>query len=220
MKVHSTLFPVHTLGPGKRAVIWTQGCSIGCPGCMSSDTWDRRRGSETGVDELVAAAVGQVGDGLQGVTVSGGEPFEQPDELARLLQALRTRLPAEADLLVFSGYTIKQLRSEFTDVLRLADAVVAGPYVASRPSRLAWRSSTNQILEPQSSLGDTLYGPHAHAELESPTLQVKATATSITLIGVPPAGLLAASDSAPRQLIQHGMPKCSPGLEQGVDRPT
>ena len=93
-------FPVTALGPGRRIGIWFQGCSIRCPGCISMDTWAQGRGSTT-VDK-VADAISQWSTTADGITISGGEPFDQPDALFELLARIRSQ--TEADILVFTGY--------------------------------------------------------------------------------------------------------------------
>jgi anaerobic ribonucleoside-triphosphate reductase activating protein len=68
-------FPVTTLGPGRRVGVWLQGCSIRCQGCISVDTWIKDRGITT-VDEVVTALQLWLSR-ADGITVSGGEPFDQ-----------------------------------------------------------------------------------------------------------------------------------------------
>jgi anaerobic ribonucleoside-triphosphate reductase activating protein len=70
-------FPVTTLGPGRRIGIWLQGCSIRCPGCISADTWAAAQGQTT-TEAVVDAIILWLPD-AEGITVSGGEPFDQPE---------------------------------------------------------------------------------------------------------------------------------------------
>src|SRR4051812_39296619 len=114
-------FPVRTLGPGLRVGIWFQGCSIRCPGCVSMDTWDSRRGGTT--VEAVLDAVTPWLPAADGITVSGGEPFDQPEALRVLLSALRERHCG--DCLVYSGYPIEELKLD--SFVGLIDALIADP---------------------------------------------------------------------------------------------
>ena len=126
-------YPVSTLGWGVRAGIWTQGCSIGCAGCVSVDTWAPSEQLVSAKD-VVSALRDLVGsERLDGVTVSGGEPFDQPEGLLGLVRELRDWLGPERDILLFTGYPLARIESRHTDVLASADAVVAGPYVEHRP---------------------------------------------------------------------------------------
>src|SRR5919197_588417 len=81
-------YPVTTLGPGTRAGLWTQGCTIGCVGCLSRDTWhpDPRTAVPVGT---VLGWLASLPGPVDGVTISGGEPFQQPDALAALLHGIR-----------------------------------------------------------------------------------------------------------------------------------
>ena len=133
--------PVTTLGYGRRVVIWTQGCSIHCPGCVSRDTWDAEPRHRIALDELLAGCAGWLAE-ADGVTISGGEPFDQPDALRELLKLLRVR--QAGDLLVFSGYPHERLFAEHADILTLADVLISEPFVAQAGQTLALRGSDNQ----------------------------------------------------------------------------
>ncbi|MEX0827366.1 MAG: 4Fe-4S cluster-binding domain-containing protein, partial [Haliea sp.] len=80
-------FPVTALGPGRRIGIWFQGCSIRCSGCISLDTWDDKKGL-TSVENFMAEVYEWVAK-ADGVTISGGEPFDQVHALERLLVEFR-----------------------------------------------------------------------------------------------------------------------------------
>jgi anaerobic ribonucleoside-triphosphate reductase activating protein len=135
-------FPVTTLGPGRRVGVWFQGCSIRCPGCVSLDTWVPGRGATT-VDEVFATIRSWLIE-ADGVTVSGGEPFDQPMALLALLR--RIRRATDADVLVFSGYSIERLTPALDRMTGLIDALVTDPYDARAPQTLVLRGSDNQRL--------------------------------------------------------------------------
>lgn len=137
-KVH---FPVTTLGHGRRLGLWTQGCSIHCPGCVSRDTWDAEPRHGIALHELLAGCADWLAQ-ADGVTISGGEPFDQPDALRELLPALRAR--CAGDLLVFSGYSNEKLFAQHADILALADVLISEPFVAHAGQTLALRGSDNQ----------------------------------------------------------------------------
>jgi anaerobic ribonucleoside-triphosphate reductase activating protein len=135
-------FPVTTLGPGRRIGIWFQGCSIRCPGCISMDTWTQGRGTTT-IEEVVDAITPWIG-AADGVTVSGGEPFDQPDALFELLARIRSK--TEADILVFTGYPWTTISGMFVISPVLIDALVTGPFDINQQQTLALRGSDNQEL--------------------------------------------------------------------------
>jgi len=135
-------FPVTTLGPGRRIGVWVQGCTLHCPGCISADTWAPGLGATTvdAVMDAMAAWIPEAG----GLTVSGGEPFEQPEALEALLQAWRAQ--ASGDVLVFTGLAFAAVEPWLDAHPGLVDAVMAGPYVREAPQTLALRGSDNQTL--------------------------------------------------------------------------
>lgn len=159
-------YPVTVLGPGRRVGIWLQGCSIGCAGCVSRDTWDPGGGAAVPIDDLLAwcKAVGADG-GLDGLTISGGEPFEQPGALLTLLQALDAWRSADGldfDVFCYSGMPYRRLRRRFAAQLALIDLLCPEPFVQRTPAPALWRGSPNQPLLPLTPRGRRmLEGQHA-----------------------------------------------------------
>lgn len=135
-------FPVTTLGPGRRAAVWFQGCSIQCSGCISADTWATGIGKTT-VDEVLAT-LAPWADEADGLTISGGEPFEQPEALEALLRGWR-RISA-GDVLVFTGYPLAAVRPWLATCEGLIDGLISEPYDRRAPQTRALRGSDNQIL--------------------------------------------------------------------------
>ncbi|MGG1314058.1 4Fe-4S single cluster domain-containing protein [Cohnella laeviribosi] len=136
-------------GPGARAVVWVQGCSIGCPGCFNPDTHPIMPPMAEGVDpEALGDELGRLP--VDGLTLSGGEPLEQPEAVSALIQSFR-RANA-GTVLIFSGFTPERIfasESARSAVLQ-ADAVLAGPYLASDDPLEIWRGKrlilvTNRI---------------------------------------------------------------------------
>jgi len=142
-------FPVTTLGPGQRIGIWFQGCSIHCPGCISADTWATNTGRTT--VESVLAHVSPWLSAADGITVTGGEPFDQPEALAALLAALRRRTPA--DILVYSGYPAAQLAPDLEQAQGLIDALISEPFELHTAHSRPLRGSDNQRLHCLTPLG-------------------------------------------------------------------
>lgn len=174
--------PVTVLGYGRRVGVWFQGCSIHCPGCVSQDTWGLAE-EEQLVDVADVLDVIAGAGPLDGLTVSGGEPFDQPGALAELLGGFRELGWSEADVLIYSGYTTKMLRRRHADVLRLADAVITGPYRASHPGDARMGSGNQQTLL-LTGLGRTRYSqPPAR-----PGFQAVAAGGSLWMIGIPESG--------------------------------
>lgn len=142
-------FPVTTLGPGRRVGLWLQGCSIRCPGCISHDTWDQGIGLvllPRLIERIQTLAVD-----ADGLTVSGGEPFDQPDILAAVLRGWRA--VSSASILVFTGHEFAGVAPWLSRNAGLIDALITGPFRSDLPQTLALRGSDNQELHALTSLG-------------------------------------------------------------------
>jgi anaerobic ribonucleoside-triphosphate reductase activating protein len=195
-------YPVTVLGPGRRIGLWTQGCGIGCGGCVARDTWAAPPASSLDVADVVAWCDAVEGP-VDGITVSGGEPFDQPAALDELLRRLADWRGGRAiDFLCYSGRSLSALRSRFPDVLRRLDAVIPGPFVARLAPGLKWRGSTNQELVPLSPLGHERYDHEIDAPADRTRLQVSMRGDTVYHIGVPRPGDL---DALERALARRGV---------------
>ncbi|HSR98083.1 MAG TPA: 4Fe-4S single cluster domain-containing protein [Kofleriaceae bacterium] len=136
-------------GPGARFVVWFQGCTLGCPGCFNPTTHDAAGGREVAIDELVgeltrAAASGR--PAIEGLSLSGGEPLQQPAAARALLDAARA---LGLSTLAFSGYTIDEIRAlpDGPEVLAHLDVLIDGRYVARERLAIGLRGSANQRIQ-------------------------------------------------------------------------
>ena len=130
----------HLYGPGKRLLLFTQGCSIRCEGCINSHLWNFVEGTDASTEEIVALCMKE---GVEGITLHGGEPLDQSDGLLEIVKALKA---CGKTVVLFTGYTYKQLTEKAQRVVwRQADIVISGPYVATKRNiYLQFRGSTNQ----------------------------------------------------------------------------
>jgi len=192
IRINKAHYPVTVLGPGRRIGIWLQGCSIGCKGCVSQDTWDLAGGAETSVDALLGWCR-RVADpeGPAGVTISGGEPFDQPEALLALLRALdgwRAGAGLDFDIFCYSGYPLKRLKASFAPQLELIDLLCPEPYVDALPESKVWRGSLNQPLVPLTPRGARMAGPNAPDRESGKRFQVAVTDGKVWFIGIPDRG--------------------------------
>lgn len=140
-------------GPGLRFTLFAQGCPHRCPGCQNPETWPFAGGQAAAPEQLVERIAQD--PLVRGVTFSGGEPFAQAGEFARLGRLLRAR---EYEVACYTGYTFEQLfqngNSEQQALLHNLDVLVDGPFVQREQSlELAFRGSRNQrILDVPASL--------------------------------------------------------------------
>ena len=135
-------------GPGLRYSIYLAGCRHRCPGCHNPESWDPLAGTCITPDMLQRIADEINGDPLlDGITLSGGDPFYDPESLYELLLFLsrHTNLP----IWVYTGYRIEELLAdaEMSKCLTLIDTVVDGRFVQELfDPRLSWRGSSNQRI--------------------------------------------------------------------------
>lgn len=131
-------------GPGTRAVLWVQGCTLGCAGCFNPETHPRG-GGEISADELFGRLL-TLGDRIEGVTVSGGEPLQQRRAVLALLARVRTETPLST--IVFTGYTWPEV-VRMPDVAALrccVDVLIAGRYDPTQRSAHGLRGSSNKTV--------------------------------------------------------------------------
>jgi len=93
-------------GPGERAVVWFQGCDLRCRGCFNLATHPFDRNRDKPLDEVAEWILSC--HAIEGVTFSGGEPFQQADDLRQLCEYIKLRRP-DFSIGVFSGHTLQEL---------------------------------------------------------------------------------------------------------------
>ncbi len=189
LRVAQCIADTEAEGPGRRFALWVQGCSLRCPGCCNPEMFAAEHGTATEVEALVAQALAT--PGLEGVSVLGGEPFQQAEAVAAFCRGVRA---GGLSVMVFSGYTLEELRAREASVpgtaplLALIDVLVDGRYERARPEhRRRWVGSSNQRvlhLTPRYRDDDPRFG--------SPnTVELRLTGGTLTVNGWP-----AASDAA------------------------
>nr|NLI49212.1 radical SAM protein [Propionibacterium sp.] len=201
LRVARVLAPVTVLGPGRRVAVWVQGCALACPGCASRDTWDAAAGTLVPVTALADRLADAVAaDGLDGLTLTGGEPTDQAAALTALVVALRERRPG-LDVLLFTGRELSAARALAPGLVAASTCVVAGPYRRDRATpghRLLATANQELRIAPEASgrYEDWL------AEPEPPRLQVFAEGDGLYLVGLPAPGDL---DRFRRELGERGV---------------
>jgi len=142
-RLHAVEFASRANGPGLRAVVWFQGCTLACPGCFNPRTHDPGGGYEMDIRSLAEALAAS--RAIEGVSVSGGEPFQQPEALADLVRRLRA---TPLGILIFSGYTLERIRTipRGPAILDCIDVLVAGPYIQALHSGQGLVGSANQRI--------------------------------------------------------------------------
>jgi len=133
-----------TDGPGLRRVIWFQGCERNCPGCHNPKTQDPTGGFLSDTDVIINELINR--KMLSGVTISGGEPFNQKEALLAIVKELKR---VGISIWIYTGYNYEELMNDKTaqSILSNIDVLVDGPFILGlRDLRLRFRGSSNQRL--------------------------------------------------------------------------
>lgn len=137
-----------TDGLGLRYAIYLAGCKHACPGCHNPKSWDPQAGiplSETMIQDIITEI--NSNPLLDGITISGGDPFYHPEELCKLLRKLKEE--TRQNIWCYTGYTIEFLLSKpkYKEALQYIDVLVDGPFVQKLfDPKLPFRGSSNQRL--------------------------------------------------------------------------
>lgn len=146
LRLHAFLAASRANGPGLRAVLWLQGCSLGCPGCFNPRTHPAV-GPRLDVEEVFGrVAAAQAAFGIEGITISGGEPLQQRPGLLALLG--RVRAETGLSVIVLTGYTWQEIASmpQSAELLGRLDVVVAGRYNHRLHLGVGLRGSANKTI--------------------------------------------------------------------------
>lgn len=132
-------------GPGKRFVVWFQGCSLACSGCWNQDMWSFKDNVLIQKEELLDRILNA--PDIQGVTFLGGEPLHQAENLWWLMRQIRER--SVMTIFLFTGYEEQELEqlNYLSSTKELCDMVATGRYELSRRNtNQQWIGSDNQMI--------------------------------------------------------------------------
>ena len=129
----------HLYGPGKRLLLFLKGCSIHCNGCINKHLWDFEGGTLISSDDILKICQSEK---VEGITIHGGEPLDQPTDLLELVRKLKN---CNYTIVLFTGYIKKELDNIKRKIWNMSDLVIAGRFdISKRNVNLQFRGSTNQ----------------------------------------------------------------------------
>ncbi len=150
MIIARIVYPLKVLGPGNRIGIWVCGCKRGCKNCANPELWpldEKRNIPMTNLKLILKKLIDE--NQVDGVTISGGEPFLQVSELSQLVDFLKDYTD---DILIFTGYLKKTLlkRKKLADenrfILDNIAVLVEGAYIDELNNGHPLKGSDNQRL--------------------------------------------------------------------------
>ena len=182
LQLYAVIPQTQSLGLGTRFAIWVQGCPFRCENCMTPNSLPLDAGQTIDLSQLTQWIIET--PEIEGITISGGEPFLQAAGLSELIQ----RVQQERDLgvICYSGYTLEHLQrlglrlSSIRNFLTKIDALIDGQYVDHLNDGLSLRGSSNQKLHLLSSrYSDLAFAQHQR------TVEVHLQEQDIMLVGIP-----------------------------------
>ena len=140
VNVYKILRQTKVEGPKTRYCIWFQGCSRRCKGCWAKATWDSNSGTKYEIDDIIDDI--SKTPNIDGVTILGGEPFEQSEALEYLCKKIQQM---NLSVVCFTGNKIDNLKEKYNSILENIDLLIDGEFIEeekdySRP----WVGSKNQ----------------------------------------------------------------------------
>lgn len=195
-------------GPGQRFVIWVQGCSIHCKGCWNKEMWSFNTKNEISVSELIER-ISDEENNIEGITLLGGEPLDQFEEIIELLNECRH---IGLSTMLFTGYEMTEITEKgMSSIKNLTDILITGRYdETKRTLNHQWIGSTNQEI-------------HYLTERYNNFRNVNSNYVEISIddfgkvetFGFPDEKLLKAIEiESPRYLQAHCQSRTSPSTEQ------
>jgi len=144
LRIHALLDHSRANGPGLRAVLWTQGCTLACPGCFNPETHSNQGGEAVSVAALAERV--QSIPGIEGLTISGGEPLQQIAPLTGLLRHLRRS--TSLGIIVFTGFEPNEIQRlpGSAGLFAQMDVLIAGRYRQEQRRATGLRGATNKQL--------------------------------------------------------------------------
>jgi anaerobic ribonucleoside-triphosphate reductase activating protein len=150
MQIERIFYPIEALGPGNRLVIWTVGCSKRCPKCISRELWGARPDKNMPITQLINFVKNVIDkNAVDGITISGGDPLEQREELLQFISGV---YPLCNDILIYTGYTLNELREnwkreDFEVLIRNTTVLIDGRYIDElNDNTTPLIGSSNQVI--------------------------------------------------------------------------
>lgn len=145
--IAGTLFNTLVNGEGVRFTIFFQGCSHRCKGCHNPQTWVKKENNRSLNDLFLE--IEHIAPLLDGVTLSGGEPFEQPEAAYEIIKYAKQ---LNLNVWVYTGYTFEQLKDFshpnyliWSQMIQEIDVLVDGRFVKElADDTLYFKGSKNQ----------------------------------------------------------------------------
>ena len=135
-------------GIGLRYSLYFSGCTHKCKGCHNEYSWNPENGDMI-TYELLEKIAKEINENtmLDGITVSGGDPLFNPEDMIKVLRFLKEK--TGKDIWMYTGYTLEQIRKDERKnrCLEYVDVLVDGPFIKQLYTPdLRFKGSSNQRI--------------------------------------------------------------------------
>jgi anaerobic ribonucleoside-triphosphate reductase activating protein len=143
LRIGKLLVSTDVNGPGRRFVIWLQGCHFHCQGCFNPEFWDEEGGRYMDVGEIITQINSK--QEIEGITFTGGEPLQQAGGLLSLAELIKSQ---GLSIVCYTGYLLQDILDNripyAKELLKWIDILIDGKYKEEEKASLPWRGSRNQ----------------------------------------------------------------------------
>ena len=183
LQLYNFIESTKTLGPYDRFALWTQGCPFSCPSCMTPDSQSLDGGETVSVVSLAEHILNT--PKIEGITISGGEPFLQSKALNTLLNFIKSK--RDLGVIVYTGYTLEQIKaknsSDDISLLKNIDILIDGLYEDSLNDGLSLRGSSNQNLHQFTKRYVDVFGNYYNKSIRE--VEIHMQDDNAMLVGIP-----------------------------------
>ena len=179
MYIARILYPVKVLGPGNRIGIWFDGCKHHCYNCSNPELWETKERYKVTVNQVMRL-IQDIATHypIDGFTLTGGDPFFQPEALNELLPLLHNY---SDDILIYTGYYYEDIFDKYSHLVKQAAVIIDGPYIDKKNVNCTLRGSNNQRIFINSGFEDKY---HNYIQSTQNKIQNFATKDGIISVGI------------------------------------
>lgn len=183
MEIDRIIFPVKTLGVGNRVGIWTFGCPRRCVNCSNPELQERNSEKNINIESIISSLI-PLKDEIDGITITGGDPFFQSEELEILVTELYEKITK--DIIIFTGFKIEELQDRndihIINILKKISVLIDGEYIEELNDGIGLRGSNNQRIH---ILNSNYYNDYKDAHLWKRKVQNVFYENNVMHIGIP-----------------------------------
>lgn len=172
------------LGPFQRSALWVHGCCFHCDGCIAREM-NHQESNYRGTQELADLFTGVTN--VEGITISGGEPFLQALALCEMLELMKAK--RDYGVIIYTGYLYENLKNSdelyVRRLLEYTDILIDGQYRKSQDDGKAYRGSSNQRILQLSDRYQDVFESYYFTNNEKRNIEIDVAEKNVYLVGVP-----------------------------------